>query len=149
MLFLALRLIFVYGTALKEYDDEDCAEEDEQIEDGALPTTVTKYVEATAGARFEIRRSVGKRFLRSFPRQHGIEMCVDIDGQPIAKAVAPHKMLASGRDFACSSAPSYVDGHWYRQKLRFSALSIGIIPCLYCHAVPLTPSLPQEIPLGC
>lgn len=108
--------IRVNGRALKEYDGD---------EENRDPKTVTKYIEATSGAQFDVHFTFGKRFPH---KQHSIVYEVALDGITASRRVVDGSDIRSHRPYCTSSdgVHTLCEGCWTKQKFSFSQLAIGM-----------------------
>jgi hypothetical protein len=102
--------IVVDHRPLKEYEDDE-----------AEPGAISRYVEAASGKEFSMRFT----FTRPFPTEHGVEICVSVDGeQSRVLSYSPEELYRPEGHYK-RGVGFQKDGQWYRQNYRFTALNIG------------------------
>ncbi|KAF2651346.1 hypothetical protein K491DRAFT_98202 [Lophiostoma macrostomum CBS 122681] len=111
--------VFVNGLPLLEYEDDEDVEQNRERDD-----VVTKYVEATSGANFEIRYTLGTDIWTVDSPGHDVQSSLVMDGKRVEKicySYSPHRASAISK---LSGVLSYRHGQWTIQRFRFSALNI-------------------------
>jgi hypothetical protein len=100
--------VVVDGKPLREYNDSD----------PSPPKTVSKYVEVTSGAEFEIRY----RFRAPFPRNRTVSMKVTVDGREMDEPLIPPRDLFDKKGHT-SAGPISTNGEQFSvQRFCFSDL---------------------------
>jgi hypothetical protein len=110
----------VDGVALEEYEDEDA-------EQANTATSLTKYIEAVAGANFSLKLTVkpGWTMQADF-----IAWYIDLDGKQCGGGMVKSSSYDGSR--SCTSVRrgivNGVDGDWTERKFRFADITIGETP---------------------
>jgi len=102
--------VVVDGAPLKEYNDDDS--NDQEI--------VSKYIEAQSGAEFAVRST----FTAPFPRGHGVQIAVRVDGTTRRYGYESSDLYGR-QGHTCTGISYQQDGIWYEQKYCFTTLNIG------------------------
>jgi len=123
--------IHVGGNTLKEYDDSN--------EDEPTPTTVTKYIEAKTGAKFEIHF----RFETNFQyRNHTIQCETYFDGSSkyVNGFVLNKEHLGRSQAYTTKQVGAFhkEGGRWTERKYMFSSLVTGMSLDLYIIGVTIS-----------
>ncbi|KAF2491026.1 hypothetical protein BU16DRAFT_141592 [Lophium mytilinum] len=105
--------IVVNGQTLKEYDDDDEDPEEK-------PRTVTKYIEATSGASFEVRFTFTRLFSLSM---YSFAMDIYLDGKFMDNMCIQKNDLFKG-PIELTGVRSKKGEQWYLEKFCFSKLAI-------------------------
>jgi hypothetical protein len=102
--------IVVEGSALQEYPNPDPE---------PSPKAVTKYVEATSGAKFSVRWNIPKPLFEKY----GVRACIRLDGvDMIKKGYRYYKNRATGVQHIINSSGAYIGGVDMGQDFQFSKL---------------------------
>jgi hypothetical protein len=110
--------IIVGGQALTEYLDPDPSD-----------TNVTRYVEATSGACFEVKVTAAGdyQYFRSLLNSNAMSFLTEVDGAPVKS------VIAAENDFrGCNPWSTLIDGKkiqsggtWTKRRLMFSNIALG------------------------
>jgi hypothetical protein len=109
--------VVVNGAVCQEYSSPEVANEDES-------NMVTRYIEATPGARFEVRVRVRQQAMDEI---EGYDICawVNVDGQAIMKPLWRQHPFSENPRTVQGLDMKYATG-WTRRDLVFSNLNKGI-----------------------
>jgi hypothetical protein len=102
----------VQEVALQEYDDD---------EEQSSGTAITKYIEATSGATFDLRFEITPKWPGS-----SVMFYTYLDGRYVRGHFAQQQTYRGASSVQIIEGSTYTkDGQWFKARFAFSALNIG------------------------
>ena len=110
--------IVVDDSPLEEYDDDDV---------GDLPSnTLSKYIEAISRAKFEVRYTFTRSFIKLLRTGQGIKVAILVDGAEANNAIMGKDEISASRDYYFTGAWSYENGRHFQSQFCFRDIQIGM-----------------------